>query len=134
MTLFAQSRLSMFGVALSLAAIATPTDAAPADDALLKRGQILSLRCSSCHEYAAGKPHKVGPNLHGFFGRKAGAAAGYDFSPAMHASPKIWTDATLDQWLEKPSAVIPGTKMAFVGLAKPEDRKALTAWLRKATR
>lgn len=121
-------------LAVSFLAVASPSAAAPADEALLKRGQLLSLRCTSCHEYAVGRPHKVGPNLNGIFGRKAGSAAGYNYSAAMGASTRFWTDATVDQWLEKPTAVIPGTKMAFVGLPKAEDRLALTAWLRKATR
>lgn len=127
-------RLAAVGFALSIGFIPSPVRAGAADDAVMKRGRVLSLRCSTCHEYAAGKAHKVGPNLHGFFGRRAGAAPGFDFSPAMSASTRVWNEATIDQWLERPSAVIPGTKMAFVGLPKPDDRRALIAWLREATR
>ena len=32
--------------------------------------------------------------------------------------------ATLDKWIEKPSAVVPGNAMAFAGVASPADRAA----------
>jgi cytochrome c len=54
-------------------------------------------------------------------------------SPALKASRTVWTDAALDAWLERPTTVIPGTKMAFVGLPRPEDRAALIAWVKQAT-
>jgi cytochrome c len=122
-------------VRLALAALLTATPALAADQtALLKRGAVLSMRCSTCHEFAAGKPNKVGPNLHGTLGKPAGGVAGFAYSPALQASKTVWTDTTLDDWLERPTAVIPGTKMAFVGLPRSEDRAALIAWLKQATK
>jgi cytochrome c len=120
---------------LVIAALLTATPALAADQAaLLKRGAVLSMRCSTCHEFAAGKPNKVGPNLRGTLGKPAGGVAGFAYSPALLASKTVWTDATLDAWLERPTAVIPGTRMAFVGLPRPEDRAALIVWLKQATK
>ncbi len=62
-------------------------------------------------------------------GRKAGSLPGYAYSPAMKAQDFVWTEAKLDQWLTRPSAVVPGTAMAFEGLPKAEDRAALIAYL-----
>jgi cytochrome c len=97
---------------LVVAALLTATPALAADPAVLKRGA----------------------NLHRTLGKPAGGVAGFAYSPALLASKTVWTDASLDAWLERPTAVIPGTKMAFVGLPRAEDRAALIAWLKQATK
>jgi cytochrome c len=38
----------------------------------------------------------------------------------------------LDRWLTDPAALVPGTKMAFAGLPKPEDRSAIIAYLKQS--
>jgi cytochrome c len=96
----------------------------------IQRGQREFLLCKACHAVAAGAPNKVGPNLHGVFGRKVASAPGFVYSAALKAGEWVWTDEMLDRWLTKPSAVAPGTTMAFAGLAKPEDRQALIAYLK----
>ncbi|WP_252181356.1 cytochrome c family protein [Azospirillum sp. B4] len=98
------------------------------------RGERLSIRCKTCHEFAADKPNKVGPNLHGLFGRPAASAPGFNYSPAMRGSGIVWDEKALDAWLTRPSALVPGTTMAFAGLADKADRDALIGWLRQATR
>ena len=42
-----------------------------------------------------------------------------------------WDEATLDRWLQRPQAVVPGTTMAFAGIANPADRRALIAYMRR---
>ena len=66
-------------------------------------------------------------------GRKAGSLAGYQYSPAMAKQDFLWTDATLDAWLTQPSAVVPGTSMAFAGLPKSSDRAAIISYLKNPT-
>ena len=41
-----------------------------------------------------------------------------------------WTDALLTQWLTDPKKLVPGTKMAFPGLKKPEEITAVIAYLK----
>jgi cytochrome c len=107
---------------------------APGDGATQRRGKLLFLQCRACHEVAAGAPDKVGPNLHGVFGRKAGTAPGFaGFSGALGSSGLVWTPETLDAFLARPSAVVPGTLMAFAGIAEPKDRQTLIAYLREVT-
>lgn len=109
-----------------------PTGAADVADP--ERGATLWGKCQACHTYQAGKRHSVGPNLHGMFGRKAGAAEGFKrYSEAMAGSTVVWTEETLDGYLAATTEYMPGTKM-YAGLSIPRDRLDLIAWLRDATR
>jgi cytochrome c len=44
-----------------------------------------------------------------------------------------WKEETLYDYLLNPKKYIPGTKMVFAGLKKPEDRANLIAYLKQAT-
>ena len=98
-----------------------------------KRGQLLSLACAACHSFAAGEKTIVGPNLHGVFGRAAGAVEGFDYSPALKSSGLVWTPRALDAWLADPASFVAGTKMTFTGYRSAEDRRDLVAYLLQAT-
>ncbi len=118
-------------------AVLTPvaTAATGAEAADMKRGRLLFIQCRACHEVKAGLPHKVGPNLNGMLGRKAGMAPGFtQYSPALRAWGQTWDVALLDKWIEKPSSVVPGNSMAFAGLAAARDRAALIAYLQAETK
>ena len=97
------------------------------------QGQIVFLQCRACHSLEAAGPNKVGPNLHGVIGRKAGLAPGFAYSDPMTASEVVWSAETLDKFLLRPSDFIPGTRMVFVGLRKPEDRASVIAYLQQET-
>ena len=109
----------------SVASVAVAQTAAP--DPV--RGGRLFLQCRACHTVAPGAPHAVGPNLVGIVGVKAGTRAGYSYSPALAASKTVWTAATLDPFLKRPSQAVPGTKMAFAGVADASVRADLIAYL-----
>jgi cytochrome c len=94
------------------------------------RGEQISKVCASCHVFTEGGPNGMGPNLYGVVGRKKGSHPGFDYSAGMKAKGGSWTMADLNEFLYKPSAYVPGTKMTFVGLKKPEDRAAIIAFLR----
>ncbi len=122
--------LGTVAIISGLAALTAAQSAPPANNALGKR---MYLRCAACHTLSVSGPRKVGPHLQAIVGRKAGAVAGFNYSPAMKGSKIDWTDANLDKWLQRPQSVIPGTTMAFAGMTKPEERKALIAYLKKPT-
>lgn len=45
-----------------------------------------------------------------------------------------WNKDTLFQYLENPKKYIPGTKMVFAGLKKPQERADLIAYLEESTK
>src|SRR5690606_21609681 len=55
------------------------------------KGKVLFLQCRACHSLEKGGPNKVGPNLWGVFGRKAGLAPGFTYSDVMANSEVVWT-------------------------------------------
>lgn len=75
----------------------------------------------------------MGPNLHGLFGRKAGAVAGFNYSPALKASGIVWDATALDRYLAAPTEAVPGTRMV-VRVTDPARRAALIAYLETETK
>ena len=115
--------------------------AGPADAKVLKRGKLLFLQCTACHDITPAPQNsdsevmvnKVGPNLHGLIGRSAGTAAGYQYSDALRNSGLIWDKPTIDRWITNPAVVVPGTLMPYIGMPNEADRRALIAYLESAT-
>ncbi len=99
------------------------------------RGERIIRKCKACYTLEVGK-HRVGQSLAGVLGRTAGTADRYKYSRAMAAygaTGVVWGDQTLDHYLENPRKVVKGTKMAFPGLKKPQDRTDLIAFLNRLT-
>lgn len=96
----------------------------PPGDAV-RGARLYESRCGACHDPDA---HRIGPAHRGVFGRRAGSAAGFDYSPALRASPVVWDERTLDAWLADPERVVPGQAMGF-RVDDAHDRADLIAYL-----
>ena len=123
--------------AMALAAMLMGTPAMAADvegcsDEIAAKGEKQFRKCKACHKMEDGK-NGVGPHLAGIVGRGVADVDGYNYSSAMgdygSDAEKVWDASLLDQYLEKPKDLIAGTKMAFAGIKKEDDRKALICWL-----
>jgi cytochrome c len=95
-------------------------------------GEKVFNKCKACHTVEEGK-NKVGPSLHNIIGRAPASVEGFKYSAAMEefASGHTWDEATLSSYLESPKGVVKGTKMAFVGLKKPDERDNVIAYLKQ---
>ena len=95
------------------------------------RGAKVFKKCASCHTIGKGEASKVGPNLFGVVGRKKAAFAGFAYSDAMKAKGGSWDVESINTFVTKPKDFVPGTKMAFPGLKKPQDRADVILFLEK---
>jgi len=108
-------------------ALCTAAPAAAAADAA--RGEQIYTRCIACHALAY---DRVGPRHCGLFGRLAGSVPGFEYSPAMRKSKITWNEKTLDRFLTKPLAMVPGSTMTYDGVPDPLERADLIAYLKRA--
>ena len=116
---------------------AAPTATAPAAGGVTlasltgdaAKGEKVFSQCKTCHVAEKGV-NRIGPSLWAVVGRTAGSIADYKYSVANKNSGLTWSDTQLFTYLEAPQKVVPGTKMAFAGLKKPQDRADVIAYLK----
>lgn len=115
-------------------AVQEQATAEPIKDLMAKadaaEGEKVSKLCAACHTFGKGEPNRVGPNLAGIIGKSHAHMADFAYSDAMKASKGTWSETELNEFLWSPRKHIPGTKMTFAGLKKPEDRANLIKWLK----
>ncbi len=115
-------------VALAAAMALASGSAMAAGDAA--KGKKVFKKCKVCHTSNKGGKNRVGPNLFGIVGAKAGFVKGYRYSKAMKASGLTWNEATLVKFLKKPKKLVKKTKMGFSGLKKDAQRADIIAYLK----
>jgi cytochrome c len=86
--------------------------------------------CAACHSFEEGGAAKLGPPLWNVVGRQIASFDDFAYSDALAGKEGQWSYQTLDEYLDSPREWAPGTKMAFVGLKKPEDRANVILYLR----
>jgi glucose/arabinose dehydrogenase/cytochrome c2 len=80
------------------------------------KGKVLFQQsCALCHSATLGPGGQPvsgqGPSLVGVVGRGAASLANFNYSKALRDSGLTWDPATLDHFLQGPSALVPGTTM-----------------------
>ena len=91
---------------------------------------IFQKQCFTCHTVDKGGANKVGPNLWGVVERKKASHEGFSYSSGLQGKGGDWTYEDIDHMIFKPTAYVKGTKMAFVGLPKEQERADVIAFLR----
>jgi cytochrome c len=96
------------------------------------RGEAYFQRCAACHTIAEGGPHSIGPNLYGVMGRPLASRPGFaSYSAALREKGGSWDWASTNAFLRAPREFVPGTRMAFGGVLRPEDRADLMLYLNR---
>jgi len=116
--LFASLLLVIIGLPLDRARAANPGETA------------FRQHCATCHSFTPGGSF-VAPDLKGIVGRKAGSAAGYQYSEALKNAGFVWTPARLNEWLANPHSAVPGTEMPFPGLKSEKERAEIVEYLKQ---
>jgi len=93
-------------------------------------------KCRACHSIGPDAKNKVGPELNGIYEKEIGSNPDFKYSKALlekKSEGVVWDDDALNQWLEKPSAFIKGTKMGFPGLKDEQEREDVIAYIKSFT-
>jgi cytochrome c len=93
-------------------------------------GANAAKKCAACHSFEEGGPARIGPPLWDVIGRDIAALEDFAYSDALAGKGGAWDYQALDAFLTQPREWAPGTKMAFAGLKKPEERADLILYLR----
>ncbi len=87
----------------------------------LPGAQLARKKCSTCH-YLDRNIVKVGPPLKGIVGR----------APTISDVPfEKWDEKALDQWLQDPTGIKPGTLMAIPGIKSKKERSDIIEYLKQ---
>ncbi|EPX76116.1 c-type cytochrome [Salipiger mucosus] len=95
-------------------------------------GERVFRKCRACHMVGEDAQNRVGPVLNGVIGRNVASVEDFAYSDTlatMGEEGKTWTPEEMAAFLEKPRDYAEGTKMAFAGLRKEEDRADVIAYL-----
>lgn len=123
--MFASSSSAISALSL-IFSLAGATTAAGAEDGQL----IFNNSCRTCHSLDPGD-NRLGPNLAGILGRKAGAADGFAYSSALQKGGFSWDEAKLDAFIANPDSVVPGHNMKpYAGMPDAAQRKSLVLFLK----
>ena len=114
------ARILTIGLALMAGCALAP--AAMADSG----AQVFKSQCAICHSGAKGA---IGVNLAGVVGRHAGAAPGFNYSPAMKQSGLVWTPAALKLYIANPAKTVKGNRMPYGGMKDAAKLDAVVAYL-----
>jgi cytochrome c len=98
----------------------------------IQKGQTsFNNKCLTCHAIGVDAGNKTGPPLNGLDGRKAGAAANFNYSAAMKNSAIVWNEASFKEFIANPKAKVPETKMLVTGIKSDQEISDLWAYVKQ---
>ena len=91
------------------------------------KGEKIFAKCKACHKIDG--TNGTGPHLNGVVGRDIASVPDFSYSAELQSLAGNWEPVKIEQFITKPSAYAPGTKMGFAGLPKMQDRADVIAFL-----
>jgi cytochrome c len=116
-----------FKLALVLASL----DVGAAEAADIAKGQAAFVRqCAICHTIDKGGENRLGPNLFGVVGRRAGAVPDFKYTNAFRTTATFeWTEGLLGPWIALPAVMVPGTAMGVFPGVSDRDKDDIVAYI-----
>jgi cytochrome c len=105
--------------------------AATAEAADIAKGQAAYVRqCAICHTIDKGGDNRLGPNLFGIVGKRAGTVPGFKYTNAFRTTATFeWNEGLLGPWIALPSVMVPGTAMATFPGVSDRDKDDIVAYV-----
>jgi cytochrome c len=101
-----------------------------AQDAGASAQLVFNNACRTCHTTKDGD-NRLGPQLGGVIGRKAGSLPDYGYSSAMKGADFVWDEDNLGRFIANPDELVPGNNMKpYSGLASADERAKVIAFLK----
>jgi cytochrome c len=115
--------------AFALAVLALSASAGQAAD--VAKGQAAFVRqCAICHTIDKGGENRLGPNLFGIVGKRAGTAPGFKYTNAFRNTATFeWTEGLLGPWIALPAVMVPGTAMGVFPGVSDRDKDDIVAYV-----
>lgn len=95
----------------------------------IEEGKKEIKKCTVCHTFEQSGANRVGPNLWGIVGKAKAKHPGFKYSASFEALSGTWTVDELFHYLANPKKFVPGTKMAFAGIKKPQTTADVIKYL-----
>jgi cytochrome c len=92
-------------------------------------GETSFRKCQLCHDVGENAKNKLGPELDGLSGRKAGSVESFNYSEGLKSSGITWTQETFKEFIKDPRGKIPSTTMLFSGIKDDKELGDLWAYL-----
>ena len=74
--------------------------------------------------------NRLGPNLFGIVGKRAGTAPGFKYTNAFRNTATFeWTEGLLGPWIALPAVMVPGTAMGVFPGVSDRDKDDIVAYV-----
>ena len=111
--------------------LAAGLGAGTAQAADMAKGQAAFVRqCAICHTIDKGGENRLGPNLFGVVGRRAGTVQGFKYTNAFRNTANFeWSEGLLGPWISLPAVMVPGTAMGTFPGVSDRDKDDIVAYV-----
>jgi len=93
-------------------------------------GKNTAKKCAMCHNFEAGAGAKIGPDLWQISNSKKAKSTDFSYSKSLQELGGVWDDESLYKMINNPRKLVPGTKMSFAGISKPQEIANIIAYLK----